>query len=256
MRSSSATWLALRHRAANYRVLEELLAGTTAVHPAATRRDSDASPEVSSAVSKAGSAGVRPRIAGRRQTGGWPRRRTGLLIGAAALLLAGAVAVLLSGALGGGSGGPGPEQLDFKRFQAATFGVDVPRRWKEDPQPPGALAGLSSRNQPLELQIIRDPDTSPEDRAREVEIKQSKQKGFEAIEMATLETIAGRAAVLFAYKRNVPGLGPATVYVYFFNAGGYGWRTPAIAGDAANNGPEFAKTIATRMAETLQSPPP
>jgi hypothetical protein len=65
------------------------------------------------------------------------------------------------------------------------------------------------------------------------------------------QTVAGRDAQLFEYEHD-EDFGPATVATYFFNAGGFGWRTRAAVAKAAGENAASAKEIANRMAATLE----
>jgi hypothetical protein len=170
--------------------------------------------------------------------------------------------VLIIGASGGGSGSGGKPSVEFTRFDAAdNFTVDVPADWKKDfvetdqQRLSDTLTRLSP-DQAMFLEILQESNTDPQERAKTAERKQTNAGDFQLIEMPTTQTVGGRQAVLLAFEHDQKGLGPATVYTYFFNAGDYGWRTRAVAANTVGDGAELAKEIATRMAETLQSPPP
>jgi hypothetical protein len=245
--------------------LEDLLAKTTAVH--VTPATPDVTAAIDASTEAAPTTGQVQRESHAADLGRAGRRRHGrlaLFAGVAALIVVGLGVVLIIGALGGGSGSGGKPSVEFTRFDAAdNFTVDVPTGWKdsvETQQSSGDyLTTLKSPDQGAFLGILQEPPTTPpEDRAKEAEREHMTEgSAFHPIQgPGPPQPVGNREAVLFAFEHVEKGYGPATVYTYFFNAGDYGWRTRAVAAESVDGGAELAKAIATRMAETLQSPHP
>ncbi len=233
--------------------LEELLAGTTAVDIApATTGDptTEASPEAASTDSTQ----VRARSAGLGGAGAWLRGRGRLLAGVAALAVVGIGVALAIGALGGGSEGD-LAGLKFERYTGSdAFTVDVPVDWDRTlkDQPTGGVIKTTFEDPDKEgtVSIDREDDATPVDRMNQAVQRRSEESGYHLI-TAEPQSVDSRDAQLFWYEHD-EDIGPATVATYFFNAGGFGWRTRAVVAKKAGDSAATAKDIATTMAMTLE----
>jgi hypothetical protein len=236
--------------------LEDLLAETTAVHYVAPETADDstttkASPEAASTDPTQ----VRAGPAGLGGAGAWLRGRGRLLAGVAALAAVVVGVVLAIGALGGGSGGGGKVGLEFELFtEADAFTVDVPVGWRttllEQPRGGVTKTKLEDPDKEETVSIDQEADTSPEERMNVAVEMRSGESGYRLITTEP-QTIDDRETQLFWYEHD-EDIGPATVATYFFNAGGFGWRTRAAVAKEAADSAELAKEIATRMAMTLE----
>jgi TIR domain len=233
--------------------LEELLAETTAVHVVPTTEDDATTGEASSGAASTGG----PLIPdGTRDRGGAGERLRGhvrLLAGVAALAVLGVVLAVV--ALGGGSGGDNKVSLKFERFTGSdAFTVDVPVGWRtraiDEPVGDVTQTKLENPDGLGTVEIDQEADTPPEQRMSEAEQNRSIESGYDLITTVP-QAVDGREAQLFWYEHD-EGIGPATVATYFFNAGGFGWRTRAAVAREAADSAATAKAIATRMAKTLE----
>ena len=231
--------------------LDELLAEMTGVHPVAAASDRP------------------PPSAGGR----WRRP---LLAGLIGLVILGLGAFALISGTGGdgsneaGSGGsptsagqsnPEPGGIQFESFdQAQAFTVEVPVGWtptgeieERYPATDQTKTTLLSPKVDGLVEIVQEPDTPAKERLDEARAERAAKEPetYEFIEESP-HTFGARETLLFGYRHDETelGTGQATVYSYFFNDGGSGWRTRAVGDDTMK--PERVLQIATRMAETLE----
>jgi hypothetical protein len=185
------------------------------------------------------------------RAGEWLRGRGRLLAGVAALATVGVVLAIV---LGDGSDDGG---INFEPFtKASAFTVNVPMGLRTIHTEARLKTGqiqteLQSPDNQQDVQIVQDPDTPPADRLDEARSNREKDPGYEFRSTGS-QTLGDRSARLFEYDEDEPGLGPASVATYFFNAGGFGWRTRAAVAKDADDSAELANEIATRMASTLE----
>jgi hypothetical protein len=172
-------------------------------------------------------------------------------------VLAVAAVALVVGVLGGGSSEGGQGGVEFSRFTASAFTVDVPESWKlderEEPLDPTVKrTSLESPSHQMRVEIVQEPNLPPATRANEAQTERSDDAGYSRITISP-QTVDDRDARLFGYEIDDRTLEyrPSTAYTYFFNAGGSGWRTRAV-GVMADVSPDTVLAIATRMAETLE----
>ena len=212
------------------------------------------------------------------------RRRLAALAGVLAVGAVIAIAVVaLSGgggdpktssATGGGGGKANPDKgggakeggpkIAFVPFdQAAGFTVDVPDdvnpvRVEEVLPNTDKVTTLASPGGNVNLQIQQEEDSSGETRATVARTERELEGPSYGpqVEFGST-TVGGHPAFLYAYQHDEPGnhglpaLGRATVFNYFFNDGGFGWRTRAAVAGAGGRSQEEAREIATRMAKSL-----
>ena len=105
-----------------------------------------------------------------------------------------------------------------------------------------------SPNGKLNLHILQEPESPPEDRAKTALRKESAQPGYQFINEEA-HTFGNRQTELFAYEMDREGLGPATIVSYAFNAGGFGWRT-RVSAPKPDDGLAVANQIATQATKT------
>jgi TIR domain-containing protein len=233
--------------------LEELLAETTAVEVAPTDEDVAASSEASPGAEPTSRAGIRAGTADRGRAGEWLRGHGRLLAGLAALAVLGIVLAIVAG--GGGSGGGGEPSPTFERYTGSdAFTVDVPVGWLRtmSNEPTGGVrkTKFEDPNKEGTVEIDQEADTPPEDRLAVAQQMRGSEPGYKLITIEP-QTVAGRKAQLFEYEHD-EDFGPATVATYFFNAGGFGWRTRAAVAKAAGDSAATAEEISNRMATTLE----
>jgi hypothetical protein len=211
------------------------------------------------------------------------RRRLAALAGVLAVGAAIAVAVVVLSGGGGGdansgsSGGgqtttengsqakKGGTTIGFVPFdQASGFTVEVPDdvsavRVEEQLPNTNKVTTLASSDDSVSLQIQQEEDTPGETRAAEARSEREQEGPSYGPQLEFGSTKVGdQPAFLYAYQHDEPGnhglpaLGRATVFNYFFNEGGFGWRTRAAVAGEGTRSQEEAKEIATRMAETLK----
>jgi hypothetical protein len=197
--------------------------------------------------------------------GGVEGRRRTVLVVLGALAVVAAAVVLGIVALGGGGDGGTPSQLggshlDFESFDARAFTVDVPADWKTNykEQGPNSREELRTKLTDPEgkqsLQIVRNTtDLSAQFRADRAEGARVDDRGYDPIISPPEQTnYPGRQTILYAYRyNNEEGIGPATVYNYFFNDGGFGWETRAAGAEGGNRAAQTRK-IARKAARTLK----
>jgi TIR domain len=238
--------------------LEELLAGTTAVHDTTPGTTGTATSEPSPEAAPTGPAPITAGRADRRRAGEWLRGHGRLLAGLGALAVLGVILAIV--ALGGGSGSESKLALKFERFTGSdAFTVDVPAGWRtimiDEPVGGVTKTKLEEPDSLGTVEIDQEADRPAEQRMREAEQMRSIEKGYRLITTVP-QTVDGRDAQLFWYEHDEGigqgGIGPATVATYFFNAGGSGWRTRAAVAHKAGDSATTAKAIATRMAKTLK----
>jgi TIR domain-containing protein len=240
------------------RTLDERLAELSGTEP----RDVPGR-ESSDWVKPAGAA-----TAARAPAAGSTRRR--LVAGIVALAVAGGLValgvVVLGGGSDGGDGGSGgggggsavvgSEGIQFEPFtQAKSFTVDMPMGWhaitvEENLTGPVERTQLVSPNGKLNLHILQEPESPPEDRAKTALSVASAEPGYIFINQEA-HTFGNRETELFAYEMDREGLGPATVVSYAFNAGGFGWRT-RVSVPNKDNSTAVANQIATQATKTLK----
>jgi hypothetical protein len=190
-----------------------------------------------------------------QRAGEWLRGRGRLVAGVAALAVLGVVMAMV--VLGGGSGGGVKLDPSFEPFPARAFTVLVPEGLRpihtEVELSSGAIqTELQSPDNLLDVQIIQDPNESPADRLdNRARPNAEKQPGYN-FRSAGPQTLGNRITQLFEYDEDEPGLGPASVATYFFNAGDSGWRTRAAVAKSVDSSAATAKEIAARMATTLK----
>jgi TIR domain len=197
--------------------------------------------------------------AAQRGPGATPTRRR-LLAGVLALAAAGALAALGVVVLGGGSGDGGDgvvgsEGMQFEPFtEASAFTLDVPVGWHaitvEEQLAAVKRTELESPNGKLNLHILQEPESPPEERAKTALEAASAEPGYRAIHQEA-HTFGNRQTALFEYEIDREGLGPATIVSYAFNAGGFGWRI-RVSVPKADNSLAVANEIATQAAKTLK----
>ncbi len=234
--------------------LEELLAGTTAVEVAPTTAGDTTPTEASPEAASTDPTQVRAGTAGLGGAGAWLRGRGRLLAGVAALAAVVVGVVLAIGALGGGSGGDLAD-LKFERYTGSdAFTVDVPVDWdvtlKDQPRGGVTKTILEDPNKEGTVEIDQEADTSAVDRMKTAVQMRSVEPGYELIATEP-QPVDSRDTQLFWYEHN-EDIAPATVATYFFNAGGFGWRTRAAVAKKAGDSAESAKDISTRMAMSLE----
>jgi predicted Ser/Thr protein kinase len=168
---------------------------------------------------------------------------------------------------GGGNGGGGSNAggVKFRPFEGSDlFTIEQPVGWTAsytDAALPGegrqqVRTQLASPNHKMSLQVLREPNTSAESRAKQAQNARSSETLYKPIEAPTAVNVGRREAWLYAYVHDEPGgIGEATVYNYMFNDGGFGWRTRVAA---ATGGSRQAKAeqIANEAAKTLEVKPP
>jgi hypothetical protein len=171
------------------------------------------------------------------------------------VVLGGGSAVAVAGG-GGGSAVVGSEGIRFEPFtQAKSFTVDMPMGWhaitvEENLTGPVERTQLVSPNGKLNLHILQEPESPPEDRAKTALSVASAEPGYIFINQEA-HTFGNRETELFAYEMDREGLGPATVVSYAFNAGGFGWRT-RVSVPKKDNSTAVANQIATQATKTLK----
>ena len=189
--------------------------------------------ESSDRVKPAGAA-----TAARAPAAGPTRRR--LVAGIVALAVAGGLAalgvVVLGGGSDGGDGGSGgggggsavvgSEGIQFEPFtQAKSFTVDMPMGWhkvtlEENLTGPVERTQLESPNGKLNLHILQEPESPPEDRANGIERGQ-RGAGVHIHKPRGTHVRDPRNGAL-RLRDGWEGLGPGSVVSYAFNAGGFG----------------------------------
>ena len=235
--------------------LEELLASPTAGDVAPTTAGVAASTEASPRVASSAPARSRAGTAAPGRVGERPRGRGRLVAGGVALAFVAVAAVIAISALGGGSGGGGTPDLEFERYTASdAFTVDVPVGWPrtifEESRGEVIKTKFEDPDNDGTVEIDQEDDTPPEERQAVAEQMRSSEPGYKLITSES-RTVAGREALLFVYEHE-EDFGPATVATYFFNDGGFGWRTRAAVATAAGDSAATAEEISTRMAMTLE----
>jgi TIR domain len=233
--------------------LEELLAGTTAVHDTTSATTGTVTGERSPEAAPTGSVPTRAGPADRPRTSEWLRRHGRLLAGLAALAVVGVILAIV--ALGGGSGNEGKVALKFERFTGSdAFTVEAPAGWRttmlDEPVGRVTKTKLEEPEGLATVEIDQEVDRPPEDRMSEAEQARSIEGGYDLITTVP-QAVDGRRTQLFWYEHD-EGIGPATVATYFFNSGGFGWRTRAAVAQKAADSASTAKAISTRMAKTLE----
>jgi hypothetical protein len=175
----------------------------------------------------------------------------------AAVAVAAGLAVLAISVLGGDTKAGA---IEFEPFtDSKQFTVEVPVGWRPDytDKPlPGQGRGqvrtqLTSRDGEMSMQILREPDTSAQERADTAQTERERDPKYALVELPTPTRLGARDAVLFAYAHDEPEIGRATIYNYLFNDGGFGWRT-RVAGASGDDRAANAREIATEAATTLR----
>jgi TIR domain len=239
--------------------LEELITGAAGVGVAPPAQDVAGRAEAAAeAAPTADTSPVPARPADLGRAGERLRGRGRLLAALATLAVLGVGVVVAIAALGGGSGGGGEEGLDFETFMdAGSFTVDVPAGWRvrEMEEPVSATLTRTTLESPAEdmlIEIAQEADEPAATRLAKARDNRSDDLGY-ALRTVEEQTVDDREAELFGYEIDEQKLEgePSTSYTYFFNAGGYGWRTRAV-GVRADVSPDTVLAIATRMAETLE----
>jgi hypothetical protein len=233
--------------------LEELLAETTAVHATPTAAAGAATSEPSPEAVTNGPAPTTAGPADRRPAFAWLRGRGRLLAGVAALAVLGVVLAIV--ALGGGSDGGDKVGLKFERFTGSdAFTVDVPEGWRtvtlDEPIGGVTKTKLQDPDRLGTVEIDQEVNAPAEQRMSEAEQMRSIERGYDLITTVP-QAVDGRDTLLFWYEHD-EGIGPATVATYFFNAGGFGWRTRAAVAQDTDDSAATAKALSTRMAKTLE----
>jgi TIR domain len=231
--------------------LEELLAETTAVQGTTTAAAAAATSEPEPGPT--GPARIPAGHSDRGRAGEWLRGHGRLLAGLAAVAVLGVVLAIVAG--GGGSGGGGEPSPTFERYTGSeAFTVDVPVGWLRtmSDEPTGGVKKTKFEDPDKEgtVEIDQEADTPPEGRLAVAQQMRSSEPGYKLITIEP-QTVAGRKAQLFEYEHD-EDFGPAAVATYFFNAGGFGWRTRAAVAKAAGDSAATAEEISNRMATTLE----
>jgi hypothetical protein len=134
------------------------------------------------------------------------------------------------------------------------FTVDAPVGWNTTllNEPVGGVIKTTLEEPGKEgtVSIDQEADTSAEERMNRAVQMRSGEPGYHKIATGP-QTVDDRETQLFWYEHD-EDIGPATVATYFFNAGGFGWRTRAVVAKKAGDSAASAKEIATRMATTLE----
>ena len=255
--------------------LEELLAGTTAVHATPTSADVAAKTEASPEGAPTGPARIPAGTADPGRAGKWLRGRGRLFAGVAALAVLAVVLAIVT--LGGGSGGGGkPDEatqierklarghaaLEFMPFtMASAFTVDVPaglHTVQIEKQLGGGVINTelqgpedASPAKKVDVQIVQDPDKPPQNRSVTAGSNRTSE-GRLPVTPRQQGVADHPDAWLLTYEEEQSGLGLASVATYFFNASDSGWRTRAAVPTAADHSAELANEIATAMALTLE----
>jgi predicted Ser/Thr protein kinase len=165
---------------------------------------------------------------------------------------------------GGSGGGQSPSALDgveFEPFTASAFTVKAPKGWKTvaDEISIGqsvTWTALASPDEQMNVQIQYGPSESPIQAAKDARVLREVDPGYEPLTFEQT-TIGGRDAVLYGFvhfEQTMHGLPPipeATIFNYFFEDGGFAWRTRAAVSTSVQDSDSLAKGIATKMAETL-----
>ena len=236
--------------------LEELLAEATGVHVTATTDDVAVAAEASPEAAPTGPARSPAGPGDRGHAGEWLRGHGRLLAGVAALAVLAVVLAIV--ALGGGSGGGDLTDLKFERYTGSdAFRVDVPVDWEvtlRDQRKGGVIKTIledPNKEGTVEIdQEVQEADMSPEERMNQAAENRSGENGYRRLTTEP-QNVDGRDTQLFWYEHDEP-IGPSTVATYFFNAGGFGWRTRAVVAKKAGDSADTAKEISNRMAATLE----
>ena len=236
--------------------LEELLAGTTAVH--ATPTPEDAAPTGEASPEAAPGPAPRPAGAGDRgRAGDWLRGHGRLLAGVAAVAVVGVVLAIV--AMSGDSGNGDQFSPNFVRFTGAAYefqSVEVPAGWSHIERVPiqgGVKTVFTYPNNRGNVEVLRESAApSVKEHAEDV-LSRRHGDGATVLKHAELQNLSRPETWLIEYEWNEDGVGRATVAADFFNAGDYGWRTrAAVAKAAADDSAKVAEETANRMAETLE----
>ena len=164
--------------------LEQLLAGTTAVHATTSATTSTATGERSPEVAPTGQVPVPVEPPDRGRAFEWLRGHGRLLAGLAALAVL--VVVLAIVVLGGGSGGEGKVGLKFARFTGSdAFTVDAPVGWHTIgiDQPVGRVTQtkLEDPDRLGTVEIDQEANTPPQQRMSDAEQMRSIEPGYHLI---------------------------------------------------------------------------
>jgi predicted Ser/Thr protein kinase len=221
-------------------------------------------------------AAAAPSQPGRPSRAGGRRRLAAL----AAVLAVGAVVavavVALSGggggdatsaSTGGGGGASGGGQsasavdIKFEPFTASAFTVKVPKGWDKvaDEISIGqsvTWTALASPDEQMNVQIQYGPSEPAIEAANRARGEREKDPDYRPLTFEQT-TVGGREAVLYGFvhfeeaMHGLPPIPEASVFNYFFEDGGFAWRTRAAVSTSVQDSDSLAKGIATKMAETL-----
>src|SRR5215218_1863023 len=156
---------------------------------------------------------------------------------------------------GGGQSGNALDDIKFETFSANGFTVDVPKGWATVAEEISigenvTWTALASPDDQMNVQVQY---TGPEPPTEAAEGARDERQRDDRYQELTFEetTVGGRDAVLYGYVHSepeahgLPAIPETTVFNYYFEDGGFAWRTRAAVSTSEPDSANLAKGIAT-----------